>query len=111
MRTIQSPGKFEGEPTYAPAFWNVVLDNGADFETYDGNTIVAGFVLTRDDIAKWSDFESDDVGNVLTLAESSDGFVYSAIVTRADWERFEADCYRTTGGIRLDETDDETDEG
>lgn len=30
MRTIQGPGKFEGEPIYAPYVWAVSLNDGGD---------------------------------------------------------------------------------
>jgi hypothetical protein len=77
---IKSPGKFEGEPLWVPAFWDVGLDGCPDEDA--GN--VWFFVVTDDDRAQF--VELHDVYGV-ALEESDQGFVYSqTYATKADYD-------------------------
>ena len=66
--TIRSPGKFEGEPVYAPYFYDALMNGFADDD--DG---VASFNIDANDIK-----EFPELANVkrLRLWESEQGFVY-----------------------------------
>jgi len=72
---IISPGKFEGEPIFAPYFWNIGLQGFADSD----NGKAYGFRINKDDEAhkefpelkKWLGRKRS-----LRLFESDTGFVY-----------------------------------
>lgn len=67
---IRSPGKFEGEPTYAPYFYDALLNGFADTDEGD----VATFDVTDDDRALFPELK--DVQHVY-LWESEQGFIYT----------------------------------
>ena len=75
---IRSPGKFEGEPIWAPYFWEALLNGEAD--TDEGG--VATFTVTKEDVAQFADIyggtEIGDlsVGEVVVLECCDNGFVY-----------------------------------
>ena len=79
---IRHPGKFEGEPTYAPYFWDAVLDGGGDEEVIadDGQTPVSFFNVLPEDREKFP-----SLANVtrVEIWEDQDGFVHT-IATRID---------------------------
>jgi hypothetical protein len=66
---IRNPGKFEGEPIYAPYFWDALLNGFADSDD-DG---VAVFDIEASDIEQFP-----ELANVerIALYESDQGFVY-----------------------------------
>jgi len=66
---IESPGKFEGEMLYVPAFWEAGLEGFADGD--DGR--VYTFRLTADDKQEFPELGKK---RTLKLAESDQGFVY-----------------------------------
>lgn len=68
---IVSPGKFEGEPIFAPYYWNAVLDGLADDD--DGETWT--FDLTSDDHVMWPELKEQNWGDVLMLSTDEQGFV------------------------------------
>lgn len=77
--TITSPGKFEGEPVFAPHFWALGLEGFAD----DDNGSVFKFNLVRDDFegefgAELGRFCGRFCGRkrTLLLREDSQGFVH-----------------------------------
>lgn len=78
--TITDPGKFEGEALFAPHFWDLGLDGGADSD--DGNEFV--FNLTDDDRAEFPDLNEADI---LVMTEDENGFVYSKLYASDEWER------------------------
>jgi hypothetical protein len=65
---ICSPGKFEGEPVYAPYFYDALLNGGADED--DGKTAI--FDVNDDDRREFPTLA--DVARV-SLSETNDGFV------------------------------------
>jgi len=67
---IMSPGKFEGEPTYAPHFYELWLDGSYD-RLLEGNAAL--FNITPDDLAEFPSL--DGVGAVVTW-ETEQGFCY-----------------------------------
>ena len=69
---IRSPGKFEGEPVWAPAFWELALESSHDELTYDDDCPVSHFTVTDDDRAMWP--ELTEV-KTIRLWESDQGFV------------------------------------
>ena len=93
MTIIKEPGKFEGEPTYVPYLWDVIL-NG-DGESIDGDdqilyTIVG---IDPDDVEAFP--ELTDVDCVI-LWESEQGFVYSREMTHKEVETFRTECESRT---------------
>lgn len=66
---ICSPGKFEGEQSYSPYFWDKALNGEADEDTFTSYS----FFVTDEDKAEFSDLQH--VWKV-DLMESDDGFVY-----------------------------------
>lgn len=66
---IRSPGKFESEMLYVPAYWDHYLNGCAD----DDNGEVLTFYLDETDRAEWPELAGD--ATALHLAESGDGFV------------------------------------
>jgi len=69
---IRTPGKFEGEPIYAPAYWESALEGAYSFDT--GH--VFGFAL--DDAAR-KEFPELGDAQCLLLEEADQGFVYSEL--------------------------------
>lgn len=65
---IRSPGKFEGEMIYAPYFWFLLLDGGADEDNGD----VALFRVTDEDRAQFPEL---DLVTQISLSEDEQGFV------------------------------------
>lgn len=71
---ITSPGKFEGEPIFAPYYWEQAVCIGAhDGETDDGGLV---FYLDADDYAMWPELRAwlGDK-NTLIVRETGRGFV------------------------------------
>lgn len=72
--TITQPGKFEGEPVFAPHFWQLGLEGFADSD--NGN--VYSFRFDKDDkeFAEWPTLK-EWLGRrrVLRMREDSAGFV------------------------------------
>jgi hypothetical protein len=44
------PGKFEGEPSYVPYYWDKTMDGSEDDTIYDGDTPVSVFIVSTEDI-------------------------------------------------------------
>lgn len=66
---IVSPGKFEAEPVWVPAFWEHALEGFASDD--DGETYT--FVLDEQDRAQWPELQGADK---VQLTEDENGFVY-----------------------------------
>jgi hypothetical protein len=67
---IKSPGKFEGEPIYAPHFYEIYLNGCADED--DGNVLT--FEVNDEDRCAFP--ELIDVSKVI-MSESEQGFIYT----------------------------------
>jgi hypothetical protein len=85
---IRTPGKFEGEPTYAEHFYNLMLDGVSDDTIYDGETPVDVFKVSAEDIAQFPDLDGVDY---VILWESEQGFVYTREMTGAQIEAMRAE--------------------
>ena len=72
--TIRMPGKFEGEPVYAPYFYDMMLNGETDGDdiSSDGDCISI-FVITDEDRRSFPELEGIDE---LVLWEESGGFVH-----------------------------------
>ncbi len=75
---ISSPGKFEGEPVYAPFFWDTLLEGGADEELEDGAAV---FYVTTEERREFP--ELADIATV-SLWETESGFIYISTTYRTD---------------------------
>ncbi len=84
---IRSPGKFEGEPIWAPYFYFGAGEYG--FADFDGGEGKLAFILSAEDRAEFPDAFKPDTYAV-SLWESEQGFVYSSQLTRAEYEQLEA---------------------
>jgi diphthamide synthase subunit DPH2 len=90
---IKDPGKFEGEPTYAPHFYDIVM-NGFEFDSViDGDTQYSACTVDADDVAKFPALESVDL---VVLWSDSQGFVYTREMSTADWDQLVADVIADT---------------
>jgi hypothetical protein len=65
---IRSPGKFESEPVFAPYFWDVLMNGGAD-DDVDG---IAVFAVNADDIREFPELEGTAS---VRIPENDQGFV------------------------------------
>jgi hypothetical protein len=68
---ICSPGKFEGEPIYAPHYWFLGLEGWSDRD--DGK--VMGFNISPEDRAEFPEIPKNR--RTINLEESEQGFVYT----------------------------------
>lgn len=70
---VSEPGMFEGEPRWAPHFWEGVMNGGSDatYERRDG-TIVDTFDIVPDDVRLFPELRT--VKRV-SIWRTSDGFV------------------------------------
>lgn len=72
---ICSPGKFEGEPVFAPHYWHLGLDGFADSD--DGEAFVFKFKNNGPDFALWPELkEWLGCKRTLRLREDCQGFVH-----------------------------------
>lgn len=76
---ICSPGKFQGEPTYVPYFWEQFLDGGADQELDDGTLL---FLINDQDRALFPQLAN---ATRILLWEDANGFVHHSCTEH--WER------------------------
>ncbi len=79
---ISSPGKFEGEPTWAPYFYDAILNGCCDHDYRNGpDDGACFFVVTDADRREFPELASIyGVG----LAESAQGFIYTATYETAE---------------------------
>jgi hypothetical protein len=85
---IQNPGKFEGEPEYAPYFYDLML-NGASSETlYEDDRLVDVFVVDADDRAQFP--ELADAYAVLVW-EDDQGFFNTREMTEQQLDNYRAE--------------------
>lgn len=84
---MNGPGKFEGEPDYAPFLWDVIMEGGED-ETADDPDTETQTSLVKVDAELSAKFpELAGVWGV-ALWESDLGFVFTQEVTAEEWEAF-----------------------
>ena len=85
---IRDPGKFEGEPSFVPELWDMVMDGGMDDEFYDGDKPVAVFMIDNELRTKFPAAFGPDgsysVAYAILLYEDSQGFVNSSSVDSAE---------------------------
>lgn len=72
---ILEPGKFEGEPTYVPFFYDLIMEGEPPL-----------FILQQEDFKRFQDLKGKEV---LFIFEDGNGFVYS----RTFFSRNEFDCW------------------
>ena len=88
MTMIKEPGRFEGEPTYAPYFYDLMLNgDGEDIqgEGSDDETIYTIFGVGPEDVEEFPDLEGVDV---IVLWQSNSGLVYTREMTHPQVEAF-----------------------
>lgn len=78
---VKGPGKFEGQPPWAPYFYEIMLDDGSDetlfCEEHDGDcecSPVDLFTVTEADHALFPELP---IGSRIEVWESSQGRVYT----------------------------------
>ncbi len=79
---VQGPGKFEGEQSYSPYFYDLMMNGGGDSTVYDQEMPVEIFIVTKEDRAIFPD-ELKGV-HAVTLYEDGQGFVYSIPATKKE---------------------------
>lgn len=70
---IQSPGKFENEPEYAPYFWNFTLDGSAEILDWSDGATTHLVTVEDGDRAAWPSLGVDTIA--VHVQESDTGFV------------------------------------
>lgn len=72
---ITNPGKFEGEPIFAPHFWSVALEGFADSD--DGNVYRFKFKRGDAELVTWPELKAW-LGRrrTLSMSENEQGFVH-----------------------------------
>ncbi len=73
---IVSPGKFEGEPVYAPHFFDASLNGGPDDYADDGGVDVMLFAIQPEDLAEFPELEGSDN---IRMWENDSGFIYTKL--------------------------------
>jgi len=72
---VQGPGKFEGEKSYSPYFYDIMLDGGVD-EVGPDNVDV--FIVTKEDLAIFPELKGI---KKLVQYTNNEGFVWTLIPT------------------------------
>lgn len=80
---IQNPGKYEGEPIFAPYFFELAGEGCADEEFEHEGTSYWVFFPSQDD---FTEFPELDNAEVIVQSESDDGFVYTSLMSRAEFD-------------------------
>lgn len=75
---ITSPGKFGGQPIYAPYLWDVVLEGGSETIYTEEYIVLELIEISGEDRGHFPELEEDEVGAAV-LYETNDGFVYCLI--------------------------------
>ena len=88
---IADPGKFEGEPEWAPYFYEKGAEGFSDLDVTDENESGAlwGFVVTEEDVEKYPTLRGV---YAVTLEESDQGFVYAGEHTQEEYEELEREA-------------------
>jgi len=76
-RRITAPGKFEGEPVFAPYFWDLAMQGFADMD--NGQVFI--FKFTKEDFEAGKPFATElkqwlGRSRMLRMRENDQGFVY-----------------------------------
>lgn len=78
---IETPGKFEGEPIFAPYFWDIMLEGGADHDC--GECVY--FIVSEVDVRLYPELSGI---YAVRLDESAQGFVFTTIIeTEEEYDR------------------------
>ena len=78
---IVSPGKFQGETSDIPVWWEQVIEGNHDQEIEIGSLIWHIFIFTDEDKIDMPEY-AEDYG--IALCEDDQGFVHSAILRIED---------------------------
>jgi len=70
---ITSPGKYEGEPVWVPAYWDAAMCGCAD----DEENGAVSFTIDADDVALWPELSGVER---IVLWQDEQGFVHSETV-------------------------------
>lgn len=57
---IETLGKFEGEPVYAPYYYDLIMNGSSDYTDYgpdEFSTVVDYFEVTEDDLSEFPELE------------------------------------------------------
>lgn len=71
---VKGPGKFEGEPIYAPYFWDLAMMSGEDDTEWDGDTMISVFDVSDEDLAMFPELNGV---KTIRLWEDGNGFVFT----------------------------------
>jgi len=99
---IVTPGKFEGEPEYAPYYYDLAMENGEDELVFDSDdTPVSIFYVSDEDREM---FHIKPETHAILLWVSDDGFVNTQEMTETEVSAFIDECMGFQDGE--DEDDD-----
>jgi hypothetical protein len=84
---IQTAGKFEAEPAYAPYFYAAVLEGGSDTIDHDNGTILDIVRIDETDRLLWPELSSETAA--VAVEQSEQGFVTVSELTEAELEQLD----------------------
>ena len=71
---IKSPGKFEGQPLYAPYFWDLMLEGGGfTYENEEEGVVETEFVVEQGDLDEFPELKDYDR---VYIWDDDQGFVH-----------------------------------
>ena len=85
---VSQPGKFEGEPWYVVALYDLALDSWYDRCDYDGDTEIVSFALDKE-LRDAIGVEAEDPREFISLTTRDDGFVCHEFTFECDLESLE----------------------
>jgi hypothetical protein len=72
MNRITRPGKFEGEPTFVPYFWDAILEGSGDEDFEVDGCMWTSLAVNPEDVARFPELHNI---KLVALSEDSQGFV------------------------------------
>jgi hypothetical protein len=85
---ITSPGKFEGEPLYVPALWQLAMEGFQDDTMEIGTILYEIFSIDSEVESAFADYSLKRAGDYILLWSDDNGFVNSSIVTEEELDSF-----------------------
>ena len=84
---IQGPGKFEGEPTFAPHFYDLWLEGASDDDIQEPNGTLTSIFIVQPDERKLFPYIAPET-YVVALSEDNDGFVWTDELTDGEYRKW-----------------------
>lgn len=84
---IQTPGKFEAEMLYVPAFWDATMDGSAGILDWSDGSSTYVVEIDDSDRATWPELDTGALMPVaIHMEETEQGFVNAEVLTQPEYE-------------------------